>query len=234
MTAKPILYSGTKNASSWAMRAWLALREAGYAFDERVVDIRRPQRFTNLADVGRFSPPACVPVFVTESAVIFDSLAIMEFANDFSGGRLLPVDMALRARARSLVAWQHSGLSDICARISFESAFYHRKRSLNAVEIAECGRLFAVWEHALHDSGGPYLFGQVSLADFSHTPAAIRLSRHAPDLAAWPLTRNWFETILAHEAVQEWLRDADALPPIWYDDYLDPTAPAALQLQQTA
>lgn len=26
--ATPILYSGTKNASSWAMRAWLALREA--------------------------------------------------------------------------------------------------------------------------------------------------------------------------------------------------------------
>lgn len=29
----PTLYSGTKNASSWAMRAWLALREAGIEFE---------------------------------------------------------------------------------------------------------------------------------------------------------------------------------------------------------
>ena len=43
-----LLYSGTRNASSWALRAWLALKEAGVAFDEEVVDIRRPQRFANL------------------------------------------------------------------------------------------------------------------------------------------------------------------------------------------
>ena len=49
---KPFLYSGTKNASSWAMRAWLALREAGIDFDEEVVDIRRPQRFANLERIG--------------------------------------------------------------------------------------------------------------------------------------------------------------------------------------
>lgn len=52
----PILYSGTRNASSWAMRAWLALREAGIEFSEEIIDIRRPQRFTNLARIGTFSP----------------------------------------------------------------------------------------------------------------------------------------------------------------------------------
>lgn len=52
---KPILYSGTKNASSWAMRAWLALRAAGYEFREEVIDIRRPQRYANLARVGELS-----------------------------------------------------------------------------------------------------------------------------------------------------------------------------------
>ena len=51
-----ILYSGNRNASSWAMRAWLALREAGIAFREEVIDIRRPQRFANLA---RFADVIC-------------------------------------------------------------------------------------------------------------------------------------------------------------------------------
>jgi glutathione S-transferase len=95
-----ILYSGTKNASSWAMRAWLALKEADVEFEERVVDIRRPQRFENLARVGEFSPPAAVPVLVDDGTVIFDSLAIMEYANELGGGRLLPADARQRARAR--------------------------------------------------------------------------------------------------------------------------------------
>ena len=60
-----ILYSGTRNASSWAFRAWLALKEAGVAFEERIVDIRKPQRFDNLARIRAFSPPGAVPVPVT-------------------------------------------------------------------------------------------------------------------------------------------------------------------------
>src|SRR4051812_20747387 len=108
---RPKFYSGTKNASSWAMRAWLALREAGLEFDEEVVDIRRPQRFASLERIGRISPPAAVPVLIVDDVAIFDSLAIMEYANDRCGGRLLPADPVRRARARSVVAWQHSGLS---------------------------------------------------------------------------------------------------------------------------
>src|SRR5689334_4872936 len=100
-----ILYSGTRNASSWALRAWLALREAGVEFEERVVDIRRPQRLANLAKIAEFSPPGAVPVLVDGDTVIFDSLAIMEYANELGGGRLLPSDPKRRAHARSLLAW---------------------------------------------------------------------------------------------------------------------------------
>ena len=169
--ALPVLYSGTRNASSWAMRAWLALREAGVEFTETVVDIRRPQRFINLAMIGAFAPPAAVPVLVDGATVIFDSLAIMEYANDVAGGVLLPDDAKDRARARALMAWQHAGLSNICARISFESAFYPYKRSLTETERAECKRLFDCLERHLEASGGPYLFGRLSLADLMLVPA---------------------------------------------------------------
>src|SRR3546814_14401484 len=70
---KPLFYSGTKNASSWAMRAWLALREAGVVFEEEVVDIRRPQRFANLDRIGAFPPPAMVPAPVVHPPVTFHS-----------------------------------------------------------------------------------------------------------------------------------------------------------------
>jgi glutathione S-transferase len=215
-----ILYSGTKNASSWAMRAWLALRAAQFDFYEEVIDIRRPQRFANLERVGLFSPPAMVPVLVFGEQVIFDSLAIMEFANDVSGGQLLPEDLLLRAQARSILAWQHSGLSGICARISFESSFYPLKRALTEEEVVECDRLFNALDQVLQRSGGPYLFGTISLADLALAPAMVRLTRHRIELRRWPLVGTWAREMLRHQLVAEWMAGADQLPHIWFDDYL--------------
>ena len=204
------------------MRAWLALKEAGVAFDEEVVDIRRPQRFANLRMIGSFSPPAAVPVLVTGATVIFDSLAIMEYANDRSGGRLLPEALEVRAHARSIMAWQHSGLSGICARLSFESAFYPLKRAATAGERAESGRLFAFFEQLLAESGGPCLFGALSLADLTLVPTLLRLSRHDLHIAGWRHVEAWVVTMLARPSVREWVDEADRHPHIWYDDYLPP------------
>jgi len=222
--ALPILYSGTKNASSWAMRAWLALTEAGVSFEERVVDIRRPQRYANLAAIARRSPSATVPLLMIGDDAIFDSIAIMEFANDACGGRLLPADPVARAKARSLVAWQHAGLSKICARISFESAFYPYKRRLTDSEQAQGERLFDHTEQLLRASGGPFLFGAISLADFMLTPAVVRLTRHAIDLSKHPKSRAWTEALLSRDSVSHWMSTADTLPHIWFDDYLLPDA----------
>ncbi len=216
---KCILYSGTKNASSWAMRAFLALREADISFEERVIDIRRPQRFNNLAEIGRFSPPAAVPVLVVDQDVIFDSLAIMEFANEMHGGRLLPKEMMGRARARSFMAWQHSGLSNICPRISFESAFYPDKRALSSQEEAQTHMLFTVWEGQLDRSRGTFLFGELSLADLNFLPTVIRLTRHQAKTLAFPLVGAWMMRVLALSSVKEWVEEADRLPHVWYDDY---------------
>ena len=183
---QPKLYSGTRNASSWAFRAWLALREAGVEFDEEVVDIRRPQRLGNLARIGAFSPPAAVPVLVHGDTVIFDSLAIMEYANELAGGTLLPADIRERAHARSLLAWQHAGLSGLCPRLSFESAFYPDRRAMTEDERADAARLFASWEAELARSGGPYLGGALSLADLAFVPTVVRLQAHSPELGPWP------------------------------------------------
>jgi glutathione S-transferase len=222
METRPKLYSGTKNASSWAMRAWLALKEAGVPFEEEVVDIRRPQRFANLTAIGRFSPPAMVPVLVHGDIVVFDSLAIMEYANDLGGGKLLPGSIEQRAQARSILAWQHSGLSNICPRISFESAFYPLKRKLSSHEQDEADRLLAALENSLSRSGGPYLFGALSLADLALVPTVLRLSRHEVGLLAARRVASWIMAVLELDSVREWVNEADGLPPIWDDDYLIP------------
>lgn len=220
MAARMKLYTGTRNASSWAMRAWLALREAGLEFDEEVIDIRRPQRFANLRRMAAVSPSATVPALETEDGVIFDSLAIMEFANDACGGRLLPAHPVARARCRAFAAWQHAGLSRTCACISFESAFYPLRRELTASEAAEARRLFETLEAVIAETGGPFLFGCLSLADLALTPTVIRLVRHDVDLTGLPLSETWTHAVLSGPHVRAWLEEADRLPPIWFEQYL--------------
>lgn len=216
----PIFYSGTKNASSWAMRAWLALREQGIDFHERTVDLRKPQRHEQLARVGEFSPPAAVPVLVTDDVTIFDSLAIMEYASECGEGSLLPPNREQRARARSFLAWQHAGLSGLCPRLSFESAFYPERRAMTAAEQKDCGRLFAALESQLEaNTAGPYLCGELSLADLALAPTVIRLHAHHPAFTDWPLTERWFDAVLSRDSVREWLAEARRLPPVLLDDY---------------
>lgn len=216
-----ILYSGTKNASSWAFRAWLALKEAGIDFEERVVDIRKPQRFDNLAKIQVFSPPGAVPVLVDDETVICDSLAIMEYANELRAGQLLPLDIKRRAHARSLIAWQHAGLSNLCARLSFESSFYPDRREMTDTEISESQRIFDVWESEIKQSAGPYLAGNLSLVDLAFVPTVLRLTAHMKNWNQWPLTAAWIERLLSRPTVQEWLQEANSLPVVRLDGYRD-------------
>jgi glutathione S-transferase len=209
-----ILYSGTRNASSWAFRAWLALREQRIDFEERVVDIRRPQRFGNLAKIAECSPPGAVPVLVDDGTAIYDSLAIMEYANELGDGTLLPNNIRLRAHARSLVAWQHSGLSGICAQLSYESSFDPNRRGMTASELAQTDRLFRVWDDVLKRSGGPYLLGALSLADLAFVPAVLRLTSRPSNLQAWPRVQAWAQTLLSRASVREWLVEANKLPVV--------------------
>jgi len=213
------LYSGNRNASSWAFRAWLALREQGIGFEEIIIDIRRPQRWGNLAEIGAFSPPAAVPVLVDNECVIYDSSAIMEYANELGDGSLLPKDIKLRAQARSLVAWQHSTFSKVCACLSFESAFYKEKKQLTANEISSAEWVYSIWETHLTKNKGLYLVGQFSLADIALVPSVLRLKSHCAVSEKFPLTKEWIQRLLDRPHVKEWLTEAYALEPIYCEGY---------------
>src|SRR2546427_6050661 len=74
------LYIGNKNYSSWSMRPWVLMRQAGIAFEEVML------RFDSFEEQSAFkqraralSPSGRVPVLMDEGMAIWDSLAICEY-----------------------------------------------------------------------------------------------------------------------------------------------------------
>jgi len=83
-----------KNLSSWSLRPWILLRHLGLPFEEVRLPLDTPQF---RAEIGRWSPTGRVPVLLTATCDVWDSIAICEYANELAGGAGWPEDPALRA-----------------------------------------------------------------------------------------------------------------------------------------
>ena len=77
------LYIGNKNYSSWSMRPWVLLKQAGIPFDEVQIrfDAFTPGSGFKSA-IGRLSPAGRVPVLVDDGLAIWDTLAIAEYLHE--------------------------------------------------------------------------------------------------------------------------------------------------------
>lgn len=107
------LYIGNKNYSSWSMRPWVLLKQAGIPFEEVMLrfdsfdaDSQFKRALAGLNPVGK------VPVLVDDGFPVWDTLAITEYlAETFPDRAVWPRDRQARARARSVCAEMHSGFS---------------------------------------------------------------------------------------------------------------------------
>ena len=171
------LYIGNKNYSSWSMRPWVLLRQAGIPFEEQLV------RFDSFASgsqfkevVGTVNPQGKVPVLVDGDLAVWDSLAICEYAAErFPERQLWPRDAKARARARSVCAEMHAGFSALrnhCP-MNIEASLPHIGalvwRDQPAVR-ADVQRIVGMWTELLERHGGPMLFGGFSVADAYFAP----------------------------------------------------------------
>lgn len=209
------LYIGNKNYSSWSMRAWVLLRQAGIAFEEKYV------RFDGFGADSLFkrtmhavSPTGTVPVLVDGDTAVWDSLAIAEYvAERFPDKQLWPQDAAARATARSVVAEMHSGFTQLrsACGMNIEADLAHVGRVIwrdNAGVRRNVERLVAMWSALLARHGGPMLFGEFSVADAYYAPVCSRLKTYAlpvpAEIAAYvdrvhqlPAVREWVQAALA-------------------------------------
>ncbi len=180
------LYIGNKNYSSWSMRPWVLLKQAGIPFEEVMVrfdsfsaDSQFKQR------LGPISPAGKVPVLVDDGFPIWDSLAIAEYlAEQFPERQLWPREPRARARARSVSAEMHAGFQQLrgACMMNIEADLAHvgalAWRDKPGVR-SDVERLVQMWTELLDDHQGPMLFGEFSIADAMFAPVVMRLTRYA-------------------------------------------------------
>ncbi len=86
------LIIGNKNYSSWSLRTWFLLSEAGIEFEEYRIPLDLEG---SAAEIARFSPSGRVPVLMLGEQPIWDTLAIAEtVAERWPEKELWPSDSA--------------------------------------------------------------------------------------------------------------------------------------------
>ena len=207
------LYIGNKNYSSWSMRPWVLLKQAGIPFEEVMA------RFDSFAPdsdfkkvIGPVSPVGKVPALVDADLAVWDTLAIAEYlAEKFPDKQLGPADVKARARARSICAEMHSGFAALrsACPMNIEASLPEigqlAWRDKPAVR-ADVARLVAMWSELLAQHCGPMLFGTFSVADAYFAPVVMRLKTYAlpvpGDIAAYMLR------VCALPGVKAWVQGA--------------------------
>ncbi|MEM9300899.1 MAG: glutathione S-transferase [Pseudomonadota bacterium] len=203
---RPLLIIGNRNYSSWSLRPWLCLRWAGIEFEERLVSLAQPGYGKGeIAEVLEYSPTGRVPALLIGSLQVPDSLAIAEWAAEqVDPGVLWPADADLRAAARAATCEMHAGFPDLRNELPMNITRRCRARDLSAGAERDIRRVIALWIacRSRHGAGGPWLFGQRSIADAFYAPIATRFRTYGIELP--PAAADYLATVLADADFGAW------------------------------
>lgn len=203
------LIIGNKAYSSWSLRGWLAAKQSGLPFEEMVVPLYDAEWDKRRAG-DEFAPSSGkVPILWDGDVVVWDSLAIVEYLNEKSGGtRFWPADDAARAMARSMAAEMHSGFAAL-----------RRKHSMNVRQVfppsrpdddvlADLTRIMELWAQARARFGGEgqFLFGDFGAADIMYAPVVTRIVTYGLPVARF--ATGYMDAVLHHPFMQDWIAAA--------------------------
>ena len=206
------LIIGNKNYSSWSLRGWLAAKQSGLHFEELTVPLfgeEWDQRKRQSEDLAPSSGK--VPILWDGDAVVWDSLAILEFLADKVGrDRFWPKADDARAMARSMVSEMHS--SYLALR---RDCPMNMRRRLQGVELpdevkADVVRILQLWAEARarFGKGGPFLFGTFCAADIFYAPVVSRFLTYGVTVPGF--AEAYMQAVWEHDWMQEWIAAAEA------------------------
>jgi glutathione S-transferase len=202
------LIIGNKNYSSWSLRSWFLLTEAGIDFDEQRIALDLDN---SASEIARFSPAARVPVLMVDEQPVWDTLAIAEtVAEKWPDKELWPSDPTARAHARCVSAEMHAGFSVLREAMPMNCRAMGRKVSLPDALTADIDRILDIWSdcHRRYQTQGNWLFGHFSIADAMFAPVVLRFRTYGINLPE--SASRYPRRVLESESIQSWLAAAES------------------------
>ena len=205
------LFIGNKNYSTWSMRPWILLKQAGIPFQEHLIQFDSLESNSQFkAEILKLNPAGKVPTLVDNGLTIWDSLAICEYVAEQSPEKnLLPQDKKLRARARCISAEMHSSfqtLRNLCP-MNVEADLAHIGQQLWAEHAqlrADVARIDQIWSERPNEDG--FLCGEFSLADAFYAPVVMRFECFKLPISV--SSQAYVQKILSLPSVQQWMAEA--------------------------
>jgi glutathione S-transferase len=194
----------SKNYSSWSLRGWLMAKLAGLDFEEVIIE---PGDTDARAEILLLSPSILVPCLTHRGIKVWDTLAICEFLNEIAPkARLLPKDQARRAHCRAICGEMHSGFIALRQALPMNIKAHFPKFKVWSKAQADIERIMTIWRGCLDAYGGPFLFGEISIADAMYAPVVSRFRTY--DVAMDAACRAYGDRVWALPAMQEWVEAA--------------------------
>ena len=119
-----------------------------------------------------------------------------------------------RAFARSVCAEMHSGFNALRSALPMNLRHNQALSEVPEAVQADIQRVCAIWAECRSRFGqdGPFLFGNVSIADAFYAPVAARLrsygvalpkeaQAYVESICQWPLFQRWYQAALAETEV---------------------------------
>jgi glutathione S-transferase len=206
--AKATLTISSKNYSSWSLRGWLMAKFSGLPFEEIVV---APGDASARAEILLMSPTILVPCLRHEGATIWDTLAIGEYLNEIMpDAGLLPSGRIERAHCRSICGEIHSGFTTLRASLPVNLKGHFPGFKIWTRAQADIDRVCTIWRDCLEKSGGPFLFGERTMADAMYAPVVTRFATY--DVKLETRLKEYADVIMAMPEMVEWIAAAKAEP----------------------
>ena len=204
---KPLkLAIANKNYSSWSMRPWVLLTQAGIAFEEIQLKFSGTGEVEGIAP---YSPTRQVPVLIVDGEPVWDSLAICEAAAElFPHLHLWPSDTRPRQVARSICAEMHAGFRNLRDAMPVNIRASLAGKGMSPAVQRDIDRIVEIWEscRARFGGNGDLLFGQFGIADAFYAPVATRFRTYA--VALPQVAQRYADALLELSAVREWMAQA--------------------------
>jgi glutathione S-transferase len=208
------LIIGNKVYSSWSLRGWLAVKHSGLAFAELVLPLFDDAWAERRTQADLAPANGKVPILWDGDIAVWESLAIIDYLDEKTGGErgYWPDAMAARALARSMAAEMHAGYVPLRQNHSMNLRARYAPQSLLPEVAADVARICALWAEARarFGAGGDFLFGAWSAADIMFAPVVTRLRTYAMSLPAE--AEAYCNAVLAHPHMAEWIAAAEQEP----------------------